>query len=66
MADVGYHGEMDALSRHELYIKWKSGQVQTIVATKAFVMGIDEPSCHVITRECAFMGIYQRVGRLSM
>ena len=24
---VGYHGEMDAHSRHESYVKWKSGQV---------------------------------------
>ena len=40
---VGYHGEMDAPSRHESYIRWKSGQVQTIVATKAFGMGIDKP-----------------------
>ena len=28
---VGYHGEMDAPSRQESYLKWKSGQVQTIV-----------------------------------
>ena len=25
---VGYHGEMDAPSRQESYLKWKSGQVQ--------------------------------------
>ena len=35
---VGYHGEMDAPSWHESYVKWKSGQVQTIVATKPFGM----------------------------
>ena len=29
---VGYRGEMDAPSRQESYLKWKSGQVQTIVA----------------------------------
>ena len=46
---VGYHGEMDAPSRQESYLKWKSGQVQTIVATKAFGMGIDKPDIrHVI------------------
>ena len=46
---VGYHGEMDAPSRRESYMKWKSGQVQTIVATKAFGMGIDKPDIrHVI------------------
>ena len=40
---VGYHGEMDAHSRQESYCKWKSGDVQMIVATKAFGMGIDKP-----------------------
>ena len=47
---VGYHGEMDASSRHDSYIKWKSGQVQTIVATKAFGMGIDKPDIRHIIR----------------
>ena len=28
-------------SRHKSYIRWKSGQVQAIVANKAFGMGID-------------------------
>ena len=46
---VGYYGEMDAPSRQESYVKWKLGQVQTIVATKAFGMGIDKPDIrHVI------------------
>ena len=46
MEAVSYHGEMDATSRHESYIKWKSGQVQR---TKAFGMGIDELDiCHVM------------------
>ena len=49
MEAVGYHGEMDVPSRRESYTKWKSGQVQTIVATKAFGMGIDKPDIrHVI------------------
>ena len=47
---VGYHGEMDAPSRHESYMRWKSGQVQTIVATKAFGMGIDKPDIHHVVR----------------
>ena len=34
---VGYHGEMD--------MKWKSGEVQIIVATKAFGMGINNKTC---------------------
>ena len=46
---VGYHGEIDALSQHESYVKWKSGQVKTIVATKAFGIGVDKPDIrHVV------------------
>ena len=37
---VGYYGEMDPRHRHESYLKWKSGQVNVMVATKAFGMGI--------------------------
>ena len=49
---VGYHGEMDAPSRHESYVKWKSGKVQTIVATKAFGMGVDKLDIrHVVWNE---------------
>ena len=39
---VGYHGEMDAPSKQESFLKWKSGQVQPIVATKLFGLGIDK------------------------
>ena len=46
---VGYHGELDAASRHEAYIRWKSNEVNVIVATKAFGMGINKPDIrHVI------------------
>ena len=46
---VGYHGEMDAPSRRESYMKWKTDEVRVIVATKAFGMGIDKPDIrHVI------------------
>ena len=46
---VGYHGEMDIPTRQESYLKWKSGEVRTIVATKAFGMGIDKADIrHVI------------------
>lgn len=40
---MGHHREMDASCRHESHIKWKSGQVQVIVATRAFGMGINKP-----------------------
>ena len=46
---VGYHGEMDPASRHESYLKWTSGQMQVIVATKAFGLGINKADIrHVI------------------
>ena len=46
---VGYHGEIDIPTRQESYLKWKSGEVKTIVATKAFGMGIDKANIrHVI------------------
>ena len=34
---VGYYGEMDPRRRQESYLKWKSGQVNVMVATKALV-----------------------------
>ena len=34
----------------ESYIRWKSGRVQTIVATKAFGMGIDKPDIRHVVR----------------
>ena len=46
---VGYHGELDAPSRHESYLKWKSNEVKVIVATKAFGMGINKPDIrHIV------------------
>lgn len=47
---VGYHGEMDFPSRQQSYIKWKTGEVNTIVATKAFGMGIDKPDIRFVVR----------------
>ena len=47
---VGYHGELDAPSRHESYLKLKSNEVKVIVATKAFGMGINKPDIRHIVR----------------
>ena len=57
---------MDAPSRHESYIRWKSGRVQTIVATKAFWMGIDKPDIrHVVRNEVpeSLLSWAQELGR---
>ena len=47
MEAVGYLVEMD---RHESYLKWKSGEVQLIVATRALGMGIDKPDIRHVVR----------------
>ena len=47
---VGYHGEMDIPSRRDSYLRWKSGEVNTIVATKAFGMGIDHANIRHVVR----------------
>jgi len=47
---VGYHGEMNAPSRQESYLKWKSGQVQAIVATMTLGIGIDKPDIRHVVR----------------
>ena len=63
---VGYHGEMDIPSRHESYIRWKSGEVNTIVATKAFGMGIDKPNIRYVIRNGvpeSILSLTQEIGR---
>lgn len=47
---VGYHGELDAPSRHEAYMKWRCNDSKVIVATKAFGMGINKPDIRHIVR----------------
>lgn len=47
---VGYHGELDGPARHESYMRWKSDDVQVIVATKAFGMGINKLDIRHIVR----------------
>ena len=45
---VGYYGEMENRLKSEADLIWKNGQVQTIVTTKAFGMGIDRANIHHI------------------
>ena len=44
---VAYYGEMDPKSRTESYMRWKSGDVNVMVATTAFGMGINKPIIYV-------------------
>ena len=39
---VGYYGEMDPMDRKESYDQWMTGNIQLMVATKAFGLGIDK------------------------
>ena len=48
---VAYYGEMDIRSRNESYTRWRNGEVNVIVATSAFSMGINKPDIrHVINQ----------------
>ena len=47
---VAYYGEMDVKSRNESYHKWKDGEVNVMVATSAFGMGIDKSDIKHIIR----------------
>ena len=47
---VVYHGETDPKSWTESYMKWKSGNVNIMVATTAFGMGINKPDIRHIVR----------------
>ena len=45
-----YYGEMDVKSRNESYHKWKDREVNVMVATSAFGMGIDKSDIKYIIR----------------
>lgn len=47
---VAYYGEMDVKSRNESYHRWKNGEVNVMVATSAFGMGIDKSDIKHIVR----------------
>ena len=47
---VAYYGEMNVKSRSKSYHKWKSGEVNVMVATSAFGMGIDKSDIKHIVR----------------
>ena len=41
---VAYYGEVDPKSQTESYMRWKSGDVNVMVATTALGMGINKPN----------------------
>ena len=47
---VAYYGEMDIRSRNESFDRWRNGDVNVMVATSAFGMGINKPNIRHIIR----------------
>ena len=45
---VGYYGKMKEGEKQESYFKWKSGEMQAIVATRAFGLGINKPNVRYV------------------
>lgn len=43
-----FHGGMDIGAKKKVLREWLSGQVQTVVATSAFGMGIDKPDVRIV------------------
>ena len=47
---IGYYGKMKELEKREAYFKWKNGEIQVIVATRAFGLGINKPDVRFVIR----------------
>jgi superfamily II DNA helicase RecQ len=43
-----YHGELDGLQKCQTIQKWKNGQIQLMIATNAFGMGINTPDIRLV------------------
>ena len=65
----GYHGKMKEGEKTEACCKWKTGDVNVIVATRAFILGINKPDVRYVVRNglppslCAWVQEYGRAGR---
>ena len=66
---VAYYGEMDVRSRNESFERWQNGDVNVVVATSAFGMGINKPNIRHIIRYGVLENICswaQKLGRAGM
>lgn len=60
------HGQPSSMNRSDVVEKWKSGQLDVVVATSAFGLGIDYPHTRSILHACipeTLNRFYQEVGR---
>ena len=63
---VGYHGGQRAAERGQLHERFHAGEVDVVVATSAFGMGIDKPDVRVVVHADvpeSLDAYYQEIGR---
>lgn len=61
-----YHASLDAERRTKIHTKWLNGDIQAVVATVAFGMGIDKPDVRFVIHHTISKSIenfYQESGR---